>query len=1153
MALLFYQLFFYQSILLYQLKKFILVSNNIYHFSLSSISNQLPPMRLIKQSVLYFKEGNSDKVYEVDLCDTGNEKYVVNFRYGRRGAQLKEGSKTPVTVSLAEAEKIYDAVETEKINKGYTASESGVSEIPKAAAFTLDTNNITINANWMVLPKSRNKAILQRLHNAVNGTSANERFPWKLSRVIWKAGEYKIAEAASYIIQLFNKGNQLHQYCCVWALARCGNNANGIAALQSIYSLNTSASLTKIAGAGLANCLAGLDKEAHLSRYINQLPEAFKTIIEKENQQELDALVHERIAQHQPNYNWLEELYVLSTQKRWMRNTIKKVLQQVPLRPNYFKHVRAIFKLAELLEDFEILGLLACRFERETEMFSHNLSFAQGGNEEIFVPELEGWVKLSAELKKKTSRLAYSQKTRWHFHGRTLRRLQLMGKTGDIDYVKLSTALLIGYKKEKDFRQIYSTSHYKWNGRNYENIETRFLQNAQAIFLHQILSGIHPDIQLQANHLWRMRPVNEKNVAAKNTAAGNSGEGIGGLLKKITGLFGKKKEAPLPAAEEPINLSSPEAMPNPNGTPYLHLWNKVPQAYVQLLMDAEMEEIHQFAEGNLTAHSQYNDIKQKLDKEACKQLLLSVFEIPAKFGFNLTTEKYANDIPDDDVTMAMLNSNNTNARTQGKNWTEKYQYNYFQQSNFITALIFAKHEDVRSWAKQFLKNTNLTGEIKNAVVGKSIAELMGYTTQTNENESIIKHAADTLFELFNEELRQVNLGVVSDLLQHPHPSVLLFGLRLLKAQKQQLDYNQLSNEFVFGLLQHKYEPVREEGIAVLTNMDDEPLLKRQDEIINSCLSIYQNVRHGLPPIVQRMAQKQSVFGVKAAETLMPYLLRKETTEGVHADVSKLLCNELSSYLQNANKETALNLLYSNYSAAQNVGIVILEKYTDAAQLTIPQVIALGGHENLNVREWCWKFYNTQSPRIKYEKETAIKLLDSKWQDTRNFAMQYFRDNFTENDWNPETLITLADAVKPDVETFGRELITKFFTEANGVQYLLKLSQHPSEKMQLFATNYLERFAIDDTEKIKSLDFYFRSVLTRVNKSRIAKNRIYNFLLQEGRKTEAAAKLVSHILSDVSATAAIGDKAKCIDILLQLKALYDVAIPVKVKEMELRIA
>jgi hypothetical protein len=306
------------------------------------------------------------------------------------------------------------------------------------------------------------------------------------------------------------------------------------------------------------------------------------------------------------------------------------------------------------------------------------------------------------------------------------------------------------------------------------------------------------------------------------------------------------------------------------------------------------------------------------------------------------------------------------------------------------------------------------------------------------------------------------------------------------------------------------------------------------------------------PVIARLAQKDRTFGEKAADLLMPYLLRKETSEGVHDDISRLLCNELSDYLLNVNKELALNLLYGNYAAAQNVGVVILEKYTDPSQLTIAQVIALGGHENWNVRQWCWKFYKEQAARIKFEKEAAVKLLDSKWADTRQFAMQFFREQFTADDWTPEALITLADSVKPDIEAYGRELITKFFTSEQGTTYLLKLSQHPSENMQLFATNYLERFAADDVEKIKSLEYYFRSVLTRVNKSRIAKNRLYHFLLTEGRKSESAARVIGAILSDVSAIAAIGDKAKCIEVLLQLKSLYEVESPLQVKEIETRL-
>jgi hypothetical protein len=42
-------------------------------------------MKLIQRANLHFRDGNSDKIYEVDLCEVGAERFVVNFRYGRRG------------------------------------------------------------------------------------------------------------------------------------------------------------------------------------------------------------------------------------------------------------------------------------------------------------------------------------------------------------------------------------------------------------------------------------------------------------------------------------------------------------------------------------------------------------------------------------------------------------------------------------------------------------------------------------------------------------------------------------------------------------------------------------------------------------------------------------------------------------------------------------------------------------------------------------------------------------------------------------------------------------------------------------------------------------------------------------------------------------
>ncbi|MCA9673094.1 MAG: WGR domain-containing protein, partial [Myxococcales bacterium] len=92
-------------------------------------------MKLIKQTSLAFRVGTSDKVYEVDLCEVGTDQYVVNFRYGRRGAALRDGSKTVMPVSRAEADKIFDKLVSSKVSKGYQDAAS-LGAAPAAAAPT---------------------------------------------------------------------------------------------------------------------------------------------------------------------------------------------------------------------------------------------------------------------------------------------------------------------------------------------------------------------------------------------------------------------------------------------------------------------------------------------------------------------------------------------------------------------------------------------------------------------------------------------------------------------------------------------------------------------------------------------------------------------------------------------------------------------------------------------------------------------------------------------------------------------------------------------------------------------------------------------------------------------------------------------------------
>jgi len=74
---------------------------------------------------LYFKQGSSDKVYNVSLEEVEHNRFVVNFAYGRRGATLKTGTKTKTPVDYASAKKLYDKLVKSKTAEGYVPGAAG--------------------------------------------------------------------------------------------------------------------------------------------------------------------------------------------------------------------------------------------------------------------------------------------------------------------------------------------------------------------------------------------------------------------------------------------------------------------------------------------------------------------------------------------------------------------------------------------------------------------------------------------------------------------------------------------------------------------------------------------------------------------------------------------------------------------------------------------------------------------------------------------------------------------------------------------------------------------------------------------------------------------------------------------------------------------
>jgi bifunctional non-homologous end joining protein LigD len=77
-----------------------------------------------QRTVLYYREGSSDKVYQAAI-EPRNDGFLVTFAFGRRGSMLSTGTKTPEPVDFDAATRIYTKLVSEKKAKGYTEGPEG--------------------------------------------------------------------------------------------------------------------------------------------------------------------------------------------------------------------------------------------------------------------------------------------------------------------------------------------------------------------------------------------------------------------------------------------------------------------------------------------------------------------------------------------------------------------------------------------------------------------------------------------------------------------------------------------------------------------------------------------------------------------------------------------------------------------------------------------------------------------------------------------------------------------------------------------------------------------------------------------------------------------------------------------------------------------
>jgi hypothetical protein len=691
---------------------------------------------------------------------------------------------------------------------------------------------------------------------------------------------------------------------------------------------------------------------------------------------------------------------------------------------------------------------------------------------------------------------AFGSQTRLYLRRRVWRTLKRLGEVGDDDYVRMAAGVLLAFTDD-DALPVRSERSYDWKSRSWIDIYSDRFGAYWA--LNQILYRHSPRYHATA---------------------------------KLTFCCGRSYQ---PGGPEPAGRE--EAFPE--------LWNRNPAALLQLLGASRCDVVHRFA---VKALRTCDEFCRSLDIDALKMLLRAPYEVTVELGVELAVRRYDAAKPDFDLVLALADCAVERGRRQALQWIAAQPAQFFADNDFAVTLATSPQADVRAFARDALRGVALNEARAQVLVGRLIAFL--HSIGANDDRDRVRDVCETLSQIFANQLRRIGADVIRDLVLHPLAEVQMFAGDVLLAHESLS--KRPPDDVLEALLAADEASVRGIGVKIVGGLPDDVLKRSASLLVALTRHARADVRDAIRPTVQRLIAYDSPLARRLSELLIEAILTPGAPEGVPSHTARVLREDFGDKLAWVPHDTVWRLLQSRSGPAQEIGGLLLASNVRPDALEIDQIVRLASHDILSVREASWKIFRGSVARMRGEMVSAVRLLDAKWDDSRQFAFDFFREHFTAGEMTPELLVSICDSVQPDVQEFGREMITRCFQDEHGQEYLLKLSEHPAAPLQRFATNYLDRYAADDVERLRELTPFFVSVLSRVNKGRVAKDRVLALLGREALKSEQAAREVAEILTRISATCAIGDKAAAIEAMLDIhEAFSDVPLPITVQPVEVR--
>ncbi len=551
------------------------------------------------------------------------------------------------------------------------------------------------------------------------------------------------------------------------------------------------------------------------------------------------------------------------------------------------------------------------------------------------------------------------------------------------------------------------------------------------------------------------------------------------------------------------------------------IWDRHPQALLALMLESRCEGVHAFAALALADNETFC---AGLTLDQLRDLLRSPYVATARFAFTVVRGRIEPGMPDNDWLMVLVLAALPEAREYAMECIGRDPARYAADPVLVRTVLCAPDGAVRRHGWILCQTALRLPDVPDAIV-LQVLDWLAHDADAGDNlPAIVTDLFQALDNPLHAAAQQAPYDMLLQLAAHRLPAVRLLACRWLLIHA--MLPSALPGATLTALLRDEDVDVRAMAVNLFAALPDHVLADQVDLIGAFATSAEAPVRAAVNGVIRRLAQVPGI-GAALLPALLDSLFRSESGEGVHDDVLACVTGPLGALEELSSPDLLRRLLAARGKGAQRLGAQLIGRFT-ASEFDVADWAAFGRNQNAAVRRWAYAAFTAHPDRVRADMEAALRLFDSRFDDTREFATDFFATACTAEDWTPLLLVNLCDHADPAAQRFGRAMITTHFDVAHITEFMFKLSQHPSANMQLFVSAWLESACSGDAGKLRRLEPYFLAVLSQVNRGRVVKSRVQHFLRAQAMLSEEIAAVVAPLFARQVVTSAIADKAQYIE-------------------------